>query len=543
MEYRAKMSKKDKSSQTGTKVLILVAMVVGTLIGLMTAQTIGLQRSAAYEGGLPGKMGEVMALVEERYVDNVDPDSLDERLVSVMLNELDPHSVYLSAKATAESEELLRGSFEGVGIRLHREGDTTYVGNVMAGGPSEGVGIMPGDKLLTVDGKAISGLPSDTVVASLRGPRGSRVAVTVERRGRKHEFSIRRNVVDHHTVNCATMIDDTTGYIVLSSFSGTSHDEFRQALHTLKQRGMRRLVFDLRGNSGGALQSAVGIAGELLPAGSLIVYTKGAHMARRDVRAHMGGLFTKGEVIVLIDENSASASEVVSGALQDNDRALIVGRRTFGKGLVQTEYNLSDGSSVRLTTARYYTPSGRCIQRSYADGTDEYYREYINQLIDETYADSVVMHINDSTPYKTVGGRTVYGGGGIQPDVVLTYRKDSSFIYYNQLSAKGLLSRTAFAYVRSHAEELLGRYADAGAFRRWSVPATMIEQLVAAGESAGIARNPRSLAKQRSLVCAMLKAYVGSYLYGDEAFYDACMAEDNDLVRALKVKKEMLKAK
>ncbi len=533
------MGKGDKTSQTGMKVLILVAMVAGTLIGLMTAQTMGLQRQSANGGTLQGKMGEVMALVEDKYVDAVDPDSLSERLLAVMLSELDPHSTYLTAKAAEENVEMLRGSFEGVGLMLRHEGDTTYVGHVMAGGPSDGLGIMPGDKIMTIDGDSISGMPSDSVVARLRGPRGSRVALTVDRMGSRHAYSIRRGVVDRHSINCTTMLDDTTGYIALGSFAGTSHDEFRHALRTLRQRGMRRLVFDLRGNGGGSLQSAVGIAGELLPAGSLIVYTRGAHSMRHNVYAHPGGLFPKGEVIVLVDENSASASEVVSGALQDNDRALIVGRRTFGKGLVQTEYDLSDGSSVLLTTARYYTPSGRCIQRSYADGTDEYYREYINQLIDETYADSVVMHINDSTPYKTVGGRTVYGGGGIQPDVVLTYRKDSSFIYYNQLSSKGLLSRTAFAYVRRHAGEMLGRYADAEAFSRWNVPQSMIDELVAAGERDGIKRNPRSLAKQRKLICAMLKAYTGSFLYGDDAFYDACLPEDNDLDRALKLKNKI----
>ena len=519
-------------------VLLLIAMVLGTLIGLMTAQTIGKDKPAA-NPTLQGKMGEVMSLIESQYVDDVDHDSLDERLIAAMLTELDPHCAYLTAKATAKNDEMLRGNFEGVGIVLRREGDSTFVGNVMAGGPSDGLGLLPGDKIMSIDGTDIAGMPSDSVVARMRGPRGSRVEVEIERKGHTMPFSIRRGVVDHHTVTCATMIDDTTGYIVLNSFATTSHDEFRRALHGLRGRGMKRLVFDLRGNGGGSLTSAVGIAGELLPAGSLIVYTKGAHSMRHDVRSHPGGLFTSGTLIVLVDENSASASEVVSGALQDNDRALIVGRRTFGKGLVQAEFALGDGSSVLLTTARYYTPSGRCIQRSYSDGTDQYYREYINQLIDEAYADSVVMHINDSTPYKTVGGRTVFGGGGIQPDVVLTYVKDSSFIYYNRLSAKGLLNRTAFAYVRINAEELLSRYADAEAFRRWTVPNTMIDNLVAAGEKAGVPRNPKSLAKQRSLITAMLKAYTGSFLYGDEAFYDACLPEDNDLQRALKLKNEI----
>lgn len=528
------MSKTDKQSQAGNFILILVAMVLGVLIGLMFASH---PRQKADPVSLEGKVGEVMRLLEKAYVDEIDSDTLSERLLPVILSELDPHSTYLSAKETERNEEMMRGNFEGVGLIIQREGDTSFVGQVIAGGPSEGVGLMPGDMILTVDGEEVTGLPSDTVVARLRGPRGSSVTVEVMREGdMRLSYTIRRGVVPRHSLDYSTMLDDTTGYILLTTFSTTSHDEFRTALQQLKRRGMRHLIFDLRGNGGGSLQSAVGIAGELLPAGKLIVYTQGAHSRRSNQMSLPGGSFTKGGVTVLVDEGSASASEVVSGALQDNDRAVIVGRHTFGKGLVQREFPFNDGTSVLLTTARYYTPSGRCIQRPYDDGTDEYYRDYINQLIDEVYADSMQSVVRDSTPYHTAGGRTVYGGGGIIPDYPLAYRRDSSFIYYNQLSSKGLIRRMAFKYVRQHATQLVAKYPNAEAFRKeFKVSEGLVTQLVNEGVKAGVPRNAVSMSKQRPLIEALLKANIGMALFGEQGFYDTYITQDEDLQQVLKL--------
>ena len=522
------MARNDKSAQVGNALLVLVAMVLGVLIGLMSADTFGHRRPAATP--LQGKMDEVLELVQRNYVDTVDMDSLGEGLVSVMLSELDPHSSYLSARQTARSAEIMRGSFEGVGIVIRREGDSTYVGQVMADGPSAGSGLLPGDRLVLVDGCEVTGLPSDTVVARLRGPRRSQVTLEVERLGVRHRYTVVRGVVDHRSVPYYGMLDDTTGYILLTTFAATSHDEVRQALYGLRERGMRHLVLDLRGNGGGSLQSAVGIAGELLPPGSMVLYTQGAHSQRREVRVRRRGLFTEGRVTVMVDEGSASASEVVAGALQDNDRARIVGRRTFGKGLVQSDFELRDGSSVLLTTARYYTPSGRCIQRPYDEGTDEYYREYVQQLVDEAYADSAVASVKDSTPYYTVGGRTVYGGGGIIPDHLLTYRKDPSFVYYNQLASQGLLNSVAFDEVKAHAADLLRRYPDAEAFySNYVVDERLVNQVVARGERLGVARDARSLRVQRGLITNRIKAFVGQALYGDSMLYRVLLLEDDDL--------------
>lgn len=541
------MAKNNNTKLTGNVVLLLVAMVLGVLIGLMFAQSMKLGHGKN-ETSLQGKMGEVMELVEEQYVDPLDIDSISERLIAVMLNELDPHSTYLSAKATIKADEMLRGSFEGIGIVLHREGDTTYVGQVLKDGPSWGLGIQPGDMIVAIDGDTVcgKGIASDSVVARLRGPRGSRVVVDMLRvcngpNGEKRapqtlQFSIRRGVVPHHTVLYHSMLNDTTGYIMVNSFASTTYDEFRSALIDLKRNRLRHLIIDLRGNGGGTLNSAIGMCSELLPAGSLIVYTKGEHSRRRNVYSPGGGLFASGRITVMVDENSASASEVVSGALQDNDRALIVGRRTFGKGLVQTDYELQDGSSLLLTTARYYTPSGRCIQRPYTDGTREYYRAYYNQLIEETYADSASIHINDSTPYYTVNGRVVYGGGGIIPDVVQPIRKDSSFVYYNKLAAGGRFARVAFGYVKQHSEELTARYTDATKFKKeFKVSNELLESLVQQGEAQGIARDAASIKKQRALMEVMLKSYIGQFLYGDEGFYSTYLTHDEDLTEAVKL--------
>lgn len=528
------MDSEEKARNSGNIILVFIAMAMGVIIGLMIASHPSKEKSSEHTT-LQGKMGEVLDLVERQYVDPVDADSLSERLVSVMLSELDPHSTYLTARENAHTTELMRGNFEGVGLVIRREGDTSFVGQVLADGPSAGSGILPGDMIWSVDGVQVSGvgMPADSVVARLRGPRRSTVAIDIRRgapNDKKISFTIRRGIVRHKTLLYSAMLDDTTGYIMLSSFSATSHDEFHDALRALVDRGMRSLVFDLRGNTGGSLESAVGIAGELLPAGSLIVYTQGAHQRRENIYARRGGLFTWGRVTVMVDEGSASASEVVSGALQDNDRATIVGRRTFGKGLVQREFELDDGSALLLTVARYYTPSGRSIQRPYGQGTDEYYRDYVEQLMEESYADNPTLHVTDSTPYYTVGGRVVYGGGGIFPDRLIPYRKDPSFVYYNRLSSKGLLVRTAFEQVRHHAARWLGQYPSLDDFcRRFTVSDNVILRVVALGEKEGIPVDNKGLAAQRNLMRTMIKAYIGDFLYGQEAFYRIYLPEDEDL--------------
>lgn len=523
----------NNNTNTGNRLLLLIAMVLGALIGVITASHF--QTKQEYVS-LNDKLGEVLNLVEENYVDIIDADSIGDRMIAAILSELDPHSIYLSARDAERTNEMMRGNFEGIGVVLHRDGDSTFIGQVLNDGPSAGSGMMPGDLIVAVDGQQVIGMPTDSVIARLRGPSRTKVNIQVQRQSSNLNFTIRRGVVQHKSVVYSDMIDETTGYIVLSTFSTTSHEEFHNALLDLLNRGMKSLIFDLRGNTGGSLESAVGIANELLPAGSLIVYTQGAHHKREDIVARRGGLFTSGPLVVLVDENSASASEVVSGALQDNDRATIAGRRTFGKGLVQGEFSLKDGSSVLLTIARYYTPSGRSIQRPYDQGTDEYYRDYLEQLVKESYADNPTLHVTDSTPYHTVGGRIVYGGGGIFPDQLIPYRKDPTIIYYNHLSSNGILTKVAFNEVRRHAKEWLERYPSLDSFcRHFKVTDNVIDDVVSLGEKAGIPFDSKGLEAQRHLILTMIKAYIGDFLYGQQAFYRIYLPEDEDFKQIRKM--------
>lgn len=530
------MEQKRQKFNPANALLILIAIVLGALVGVMAASHYYTKKDYA---SLDEKIGEVLNLVSRNYVDVIDVDSVGDRMLSAILSELDPHSTYLSARQTERTEEILRGNFEGVGLVLYRENDTTFIRQVLADGPSAGSGLLPGDLIWAVDDVPVSGIPADSVVSRLRGSRNSKVKITVKRllptsshQPSTHEFTIRRNIVPHHSLTYYGMLDDTTGIIILNTFASTSHNEFYHALRQLKQQGMRKLIFDLRGNTGGSLESAVGIANELLPAGSLIVYTQGAHQKREDIFARAGGLFTSGPLIVLVDESSASASEVVSGALQDNDRAVIAGRRTFGKGLVQREFSLKDGSSVLLTVARYYTPSGRSIQRPYEQGIDSYYQDYMDQLLYESYADNPSPYIADSTPYYTVGGRTVYGGGGIIPDLLLPYLKDTSYVYINQLSSAGILVSTAFRLVRLHAGEWLKRYPDATTFRRhFSISDDMLLMLVSTGEKKNIPFNAEAFSAQKQMLSSLLKAHIGDFLFGSDAFYPISLQIDEDIKR------------
>lgn len=527
------MESEQKNTNTVNRLLILIAMVLGGIIGVMSASHLQPKKEYA---SLNEKMSEVLTLVQNNYVDTINVDSVGERMIAAILGELDPHSVYLSVRDAERTSELMRGNFEGVGLALHREGDTTFIGQVFDDGPSANSGLLPGDMIVSVDGVQVTGMPADSVVARLRGPSRTKVTIEVRRQSSNLSFTVRRGLVQHKTVVYSDMIDRTTGCIVLASFSTTSHEEFHTALRALLKRGMKSLILDLRGNTGGSLESAVGIAGEFLPQGSLIVYTQGAHKEREDIVARRGGLFTEGKVTVLVDESSASASEVVSGALQDNDRATIVGRRTFGKGLVQREFQLQDGSSMLLTIARYYTPSGRSIQRPYDQGTDEYYRDYLEQLLEESYADNPTLHVTDSTPYYTTSGRIVYGGGGIFPDHLIPYRKDPTFAYYNKLSSQGLLMKVAFAQVRRHAGEWLNRYPTLDFFcSRFTVSDALIQQVVALGEEFGIPVDRASLAAQRHLMCTLIKAYIGEALFGQQAFYRIYLPEDEDLKHVRKM--------
>jgi len=385
---------------------------------------------------------EVMDLIRQNYVDPVAADSLSEDAINAILAHLDPHSIYIPAKYLQEVNEDLQGNFEGIGVEFQIISDTVHVVSVLKGGPSEKAGLQVGDRFIKVGDSVVSGngITSDRIKRLLRGPGASTAKVVMLRDGAVREFVITRGTIPLYSVDASYMIDDTTGYVHLNKFSGTSYEECMQAFERLQEKGMRKLIFDLRDNGGGILGEAVDITDEFLDGEKLIVYTKGQKQPRTDYNCKRPGLFEKGKLVVLVDEGSASASEVIAGAVQDWDRGTVVGRRTFGKGLVQEQFNLPGGAALRLTVARYYTPAGRSIQKPYEKGRDAYNEEVLERFHNgEITADTA--RATQGTPYKTKGGRIVYGGGGITPDVIVPYdtagfAADVSPLFSNQQFGK-----------------------------------------------------------------------------------------------------------
>lgn len=399
-------------------------------------------------------LNQTLDLMERYYVETPNVNKASEKALVTMLAELDPHSVFIPQRNVERANEGLNGSFEGVGISFTIQHDTIQVADVIVGGPSEKVGLMVGDKIVTIDDKPATGdtVNNSFVAKHLRGKKGTRVKIGVLRGSNKEliHFTIVRDKVPIYSVDSHFMLDDHTGYVRLTRFARTSANEVQDAINELKKQGMTQLVFDLRGNTGGYLDIACAVADQFLPADKLIVYQEGRKQPRQNFKSTARGCFINGPLVILIDENSASAAEIVSGAMQDWDRATIVGRRSFGKGLVQRMYTLHDGSQLRLTTARYYTPSGRCIQKPYDKGSAAYRNDLAQRYLNGelTHADSI--HLPDSLKYRTSKGRTVYGGGGITPDVFVPMDTLRLSDYYLTLRSKGLLNEFCNDFGNAH---------------------------------------------------------------------------------------------
>lgn len=519
-------------------------MFVGCLVGTFATLKAYRQHDIAIGSAGPNsyKLNAIWNLVNSRYVDPIEGDTLVERIYASILSTLDPHSNYLSGAALAKETEALQGHFEGIGIVIKIVNDTVCVGQVIADGPSERAGLQAGDRILKVDGRNVAGvsMSSDTVISLLRGPRKSTANVEILRlsEGKARNVKIVRDVISTPSVTYSGMIDTETGYIRLSRFGATTYEEFCESLKTLKDKGMKHLVLDLRANGGGMLNAAIDICDELLPGKELIVYTEGAHQRRENAYSKPGGLFCQGKVTVIIDEFSASASEIVAGAIQDNDRGTIVGRRSFGKGLVQQQFSLPDNSAVLLTIARYYTPSGRCIQRPYDRGTDEYYADFLNHVAEEYTTDSILYQINDSTPYHTTKGRIVYGGGGIMPDHVIHIKSDPKVVYYNKLVNKSVINNYAFNIVSKKGTEIKKSFPKEEDYvKKYNIDNSQLEGLFIAAEKAGIMRDKTSIDTYREEIRARLKAEIGDMLYTNNAFYKLLLPYDPELKEALKVTK------
>ena len=483
------------------------------------------------------KLLMVENIVNNLYVDNVDEEKIVENAVRGILENLDPHSSYSTKEETTSSQETMQGSFSGIGIQFNMQKDTLYVVQTIAGGPSEKVGILPGDRFIAVDDSIIAGrkLKNTDIMKRLRGPKGTKVNIKVKRGSNAEllEFRITRDDIPLNSIDAVYMADGKTGYIRLSRFAATSYKEFKDAITKLKKQGMQQLILDLTDNGGGYMQIAAQIANEMLNRGNLIVYTQGRKSPRQNLNADGSGTFRTQKVVVMINQFSASASEILSGAVQDWDRGVVVGRRSFGKGLVQREFLLPDSSSFRLTIARYYTPSGRNIQKPYVKGDRE---DYDKDIIDRynhgelQSADSI--HFADSLKHTTLRlHRTVYGGGGIMPDVFVPLDTTQYTDYHRRLVAKGIIPQFALRYVDKNRADLKAQYPDAQKFiKEFTVTDEMLNNLVDAGKAEKVDFDKLQFAKSKEMLRTFVKAAIANDLFSTGAYFQI-VNEQNDIYK------------
>lgn len=514
------MKIQNTKAQIRLPLFLSIAIAAGIFIGAnMTSSTSGgsdLAQSLQ-------KFREILSYVDRNYVDEVKTEELVEKAITDMLEELDPHTAYIPKEEQEYSRSQLEGNFDGIGIEYNIFRDTIYVVAPLSGGPSERVGLLTGDKIIKVDDENVAGIGIKTrgVLDRLRGPKGTQVTVSILRKNNKDllDFDIVRDKIPQFSVDASYMIDDEIGYIKVNRFTATTYDEFKSALDKLDQEGLQKLILDLTGNPGGYMSMAIQMADEFLPNEPMIVFTKGKEFRyNQEHRAGNAGLFEDRPLIVLIDEGSASASEIVSGAIQDNDRGLVVGRRSFGKGLVQMPIDLSDGSELRLTISRYYTPSGRSIQRSYEGGKDDYYSDIYNRYTSGEMYNADSIHQNDSLKYTTVKGRTVYGGGGIMPDFFIPIDTTGNSTYLNRLFTTNAIREYSLTYSDANRAKLEGdgfeKY-----FSDFDVSEKMLKELIAVAEESGLPYDPSQFRHSRDLIKLYLKAQIARGIWSNDGFY------------------------
>ena len=476
--------------------------------------------------------------INSLYVDSVDEQKLVEDGIRGMLEKLDPHSTYSTPKEVKDMNEPLQGNFEGIGVQFNMVEDTLLVIQTVSGGPSEKMGILAGDRIVTVNDTAIAGvkMSKEEIMKRLRGPKGTKVLLGIVRPGFSEHltFTITRDKIPVNSIDATYMIRPGVGYIRIGSFGMTTPHEFHESLQKLLSEGMQTLVLDLQENGGGYLQAAVEVANELLERGSLIVYTEGRRVKRSEYNAHGGGLFTQGKVIVLVDSYTASAAEIVSGAIQDYDRGIIVGRRTFGKGLVQRPIDLPDGSMIRLTIAHYYTPSGRCIQKPYEKGKKlDYAMDVNNRLKSGELMSADSVHFSDSLKYYTLREhRVVYGGGGIMPDEFVPLDTTRFTRFHREIAAKSILFNQNLRYVDSHRKQLHKQYPTFADFREhYEIPQKLIDSILAEAKKQKIEpKDNDELQRTLPSLTMQLKALVARDLWSMNEYF-AIMNEQNDIVK------------
>ncbi|WP_025762627.1 S41 family peptidase [Dyadobacter tibetensis] len=465
------------------------------------------------------KFREVLMLIENNYVDSVNTEELVDYSITKMLEKLDPHTAYFNTEEATAARSQLDSGFDGIGVEFNIYNDTVYVVTPLSGGPSETAGILSGDRIIKVNGEPLSGpgVSNALVFKLLRGKRGSKVELQIERVGLKEnmKFAVVRDRIPTYSVDAAYMVDKEIGYIKVSRFSETTYDEFKSAMTKLQADGLQKLILDLRGNPGGYMERATSMADEFIDGKKLLVYTKGKD-ARFDKRteAHVDGIFEKGPVIVLMDEGSASASEILAGALQDHDRALVIGRRSYGKGLVQMPVKLADGSELRLTISRYYTPSGRSIQKPYEMGKGEDYSQDLSHRYESGELFNVdSVKLDTSKIYMTDGGRKVYGGGGIMPDIFVPRDTLANSKYLFELYAKNIIREYALKYANENSKKLAASSFE-NYLANFQVSESMMKEMIADATKAGIEFKPTEFSRSRSVIATQTKAIIGRYVWG-----------------------------
>jgi carboxyl-terminal processing protease len=487
------------------------------------------------------KFGRTLSLIDNFYVDSVNLDVLTEKAIIEVLKNLDPHSTYISAKDVKEMNEPLNGNFEGIGVQFNLLRDSIIIVEPIGGGPSEKVGIRAGDRILTIDQEKVTGINISTngVRSRLMGPKGTKVNITVYRKGSKDilDFTIIRDKIPILSVDASYMLDKETGYIKLNKFAATTEKEFSDAVTNLKKNNMKNLVLDLRGNGGGYMLAATQLADKFFSDEKLLVYLLGRKSPRQDFKSTGNGVLSSSRLVVLTDEGSASASEIFAGAIQDWDRGVIMGRRTFGKGLVQNGFYLTDGSMIRLTIARYYTPSGRSIQRPYNEGYDKYMENFYKRYTDGELMSVDSIRLPDSLKYKTlINNRIVYGGGGIMPDVFVS--ADTSYIspYFNKLFAKNVLTTFTLDYYDKNRSLLNSKYKSFNDFKsEFEFTPDEIKSFIARGETDGVKFNEDQFNKSKAEILLILKGYVASNMWQTNEFFQILNQNDKVIDKALMV--------
>lgn len=485
------------------------------------------------------KLATTMYIIDKFYVDSTDMPKLTEEAIMAMLKSLDPHSAYIAPKDVKKANESLEGSFEGIGVTFQILRDTILVVSAVPGGPSEKVGIMAGDRIVTIDGEDAFGkkVNNEFVTQHLRGKKGTKVVLGIKRGEDKEliDFEIVRDKIPLNSINTYFMVDKKIGYIKLDQFAQKSADEFEKALNDLKKQGMKSLIFDLRGNAGGYLQTAFELGNEFLGSGKTVVFTEGLKSPKMVYETDKNGDFREGMLVVLIDESSASASEIVSGAIQDWDRGVLIGRRSFGKGLVQRPFNLPDGAQIRLTTARYYTPTGRCIQRSYEKGSEDYFKEMTKRLEHGEYYHADSIHFPDSLRYFTLtSGRTVYGGGGIMPDIFMPVDTTYSTKLLTNLVRKSVFNSYCIDYVLANREKIQNDYPDFQKYNNnFTVDASMIEEFKKAAEQKDVKWDDGQFERSEAWIKLRIKAMIAQDVWNIDKFYQVVMREDKMVERAV----------